>query len=163
MSPFASCSSFVVSSDEDEAERHAGFFSKIMSLIRANQYPGCCMEFVRSGLARMLPRGSRLPIGLSARGFFGMPVFMMEVQPKARRFACPGDFEGKFSACAVLLKEGIDRLQQNRFPARRHLRQLRVQFQHTVKIKSFSVEAVLPRHVRMRSRNQKMQIGEREN
>src|SRR5438477_7851843 len=96
-------------------------------------------------------------------GFLGMPVFMMEVQPEAGRFARPGDFERKFSACSVLVKKWIDRLQQNRFPACRHLRQLCVQSQHTVKIKSISIEAVLPRHVRMRSWNQKMQIGKREN
>src|ERR1700722_2929990 len=110
----------------------------------------------------MLPRGN-CRLGLGALIFLGMLVFVIEVKTEARRFARPGDLERKFGAGSVLLKERIDRLQQNRLPARRHLRQLRIQSQQTVKIKSISIETVLSRHVRMRSWNQKMQVREREN
>src|ERR1700741_1997608 len=110
----------------------------------------------------MLPRGN-CRLGLSAMIFLGMLVFVMEVKPEERCFSRAGDLERKFCAGSVLLKERIDRLQQNGLPARRHLRQLRIQSQHAVKIKSISIKAVFSRHVRMRSRNQKMQVGEREN
>src|SRR5579864_7817499 len=88
---------------------------------------------------------------------FGMRVLVMEVESKARSFAGAADFERKFGAGSVLVEERVDRLQQNRFPAGSHLRQLRVQPKHAVKIKGISIQAVLPGHVRVRSRDQKMQ------
>src|SRR5579864_3762040 len=94
-----------------------GFFSKTMSLTRANQYPRCCIELCDRDLARTLSPGNCLPVGLSAMIFPRMIVFVMEVKPEARRFACPGDLERKFGAGAVLVKERIGRLQQNRLPA----------------------------------------------
>src|ERR1700676_1687531 len=91
-----------------------------------------------------------------------MLVFGMEVEPEARSFSRPADGERNFGAGSILVKKRIDRLQQNRLPAGRHLRQLRVQSQQTVKIESVPVQAVLPRHVCMRPRNLKMQVGKKE-
>src|ERR1700686_5364620 len=91
-----------------------------------------------------------------------MLVLGMEVEPKARSFARSADGERNFGARSVLVEKRIDRLQQNRLPSRRHLRKLRVQSQQTMKIESVPVQAVLARHVCVRSRNQKMQVRKEE-
>src|SRR5579864_6124429 len=110
-----------------------------------------------------LARGNGLTSALVSMVFFGMIFFAMEVKTETRGLTSPGNLEGEFGARSVLAEEGIDGLQQNRFPACRHLRELRVQSERAVKIKSIAIEAVLPRHIRVRTGNQEMKMGKREN
>src|SRR5579862_4137237 len=84
-------------------------------------------------------------------------VLVMEVQPKVRFAARSGDLEWNLRARPVLVKEGIDRLQQDRPPPGRHLRQLGIELQLAVKVERTSIEAVLPGHIGVRSGNLKMQ------
>src|SRR3984885_469145 len=88
--------------------------------------------------------------------------FVMKIESEVRSIARAADLEWKFGAGSVFVKEGIDRLQQNRFPPRSHLRELRIHSYQTVEIEGVSIQGVFARHIRVRPGYQKMQVRERE-
>ena len=58
---------------------------------------------------------------------------------------CPGHLYRNFRPSAMLAKEGINRLQQDRLPSRHHVRQLCLHSRLTVKFKITSVETIFSR------------------
>src|SRR3954452_23783983 len=94
---------------------------------------------------------------MSRRGgslfFGGSPGFVVKIQTEMRFAPGTGDLDWHFRARPVLMEEGVDGFKQNGFPARRHLRELRVHFQFSMKIKGAAVKAILPGHVGKRARD----------
>lgn len=81
----------------------------------------------------------------------------MKVQPKVWFRPRARYLEWNFSSGAVLVKERVNRLQEDGFPAFCHLREFGLHSKRPMEIEDFSVEAVLPGHIGIRTGNLKLQ------
>src|SRR5215472_11557396 len=93
--------------------------------------------------------GARLGVSgrLLFRGQFWMRpgrLLVMKVQAKVWLRARTGDLERNLGPGPVLMKEGVNRLQQDGFPPLCHVRELRLHSERAMKIEDLPIEAVLP-------------------
>jgi hypothetical protein len=87
---------------------------------------------------------------------------MVKIQPKVRFGFSAGDFEWDLRAGTVLVKERVDRLQQDGLPTSGHLGELGIQSEQSMKVEQVSVKAVLAVQIRIRAWDVEMQVRELE-
>src|SRR5262249_12314130 len=84
--------------------------------------------------------------------------FVTEIQTEMRLRSCPYYLYRNLGPCSMLVEEGIDGLQQDRFPPCHHVRQLCLHSGLAMKFKLVSIEAVLSIQVDLCTRHLETQL-----
>src|ERR1041384_7692991 len=85
-------------------------------------------------------------------------LFVTEIQTEMRLRFCPYYLYRNLGPCSMLVEEGIDGLQQERFPSCHHVRQLCLHSGLAMKFTLASIEAVLSSQVDLCTRHLETQL-----